>query len=143
MLLPILSLLPFIDRNFDEKFAVLKAGPHYGQGPGRGYNTMKLALEDGAVIMSWGYVLLPSFLFSMKRNPRCEKRTRFTMMFPTDWVDNRSFPPPALSSTKSSTSSASVSRCTLLHLCTDGRPTILSSNILSNASTAGRGSVRR
>lgn len=58
ILLPILSLLPFIDRNFDEKFAVLKAGPHYGKGPGRGYNTMKIALEDGAVIMSWGYVFL-------------------------------------------------------------------------------------
>ncbi len=63
VLLPILSLLPFIDRNFDEKFAVLKAGPHYGKGPERGYNTMKLALEDGAVIMSWGYVLSPSFSF--------------------------------------------------------------------------------
>ena len=54
ILLPILSLLPFIDRNFDEKFAVLKAGPRYGEGSARGYNTMKLALEDGAVIMSWG-----------------------------------------------------------------------------------------
>ena len=59
ILLPILSLLPFIDRNFDEKFAVLKAGPHYGKGAGRGYNTMKMALEDGAVIMSWGYVFSP------------------------------------------------------------------------------------
>ena len=35
---------------------MLKAGPHYGKGVERGYNTMKLALEDGAVIMSWGYV---------------------------------------------------------------------------------------
>ena len=63
ILLPILSLLPFIDRNFDEKFAVLKAGPHYGKGSGRGYNTMKLALEDGAVIMSWGYVFFSHLFF--------------------------------------------------------------------------------
>ena len=56
MLLAVLSLLPFIDRNFEEKFAVLKAGPHYGEGEGRGYNTMKAALEDGAVVMAWGLV---------------------------------------------------------------------------------------
>ena len=55
VLLPVLSLLPFIDRNFEEKFAVLKAGPGYGRGAGRGYNTMKAALEDGAVVMAWGY----------------------------------------------------------------------------------------
>lgn len=50
--MPILALLPFIDRNFDEKFAVLRRGPHYKQY--HGYNTMKLALEDGAVVMSYG-----------------------------------------------------------------------------------------
>lgn len=54
ILLPVLALLPFIDRNFEEKFAVLKAGPRYGEGGGRGYNTVKLALEDGAVVMAWG-----------------------------------------------------------------------------------------
>ena len=57
LLLPLLSLLPFIDRNFEEKFAVLKAGPRYGEGARRGYNTMKAALEDGAVVMAWGYVI--------------------------------------------------------------------------------------
>lgn len=45
ILLPILSLLPFIDRNFDEKFAVLKAGPHYGKGPSRGYKYVFLGLN--------------------------------------------------------------------------------------------------
>ena len=35
---------------------MLRAGPRYGKGAGRGYNTIKLALEDGAVVMSWGYV---------------------------------------------------------------------------------------
>lgn len=53
IVLPILSLLPFIDRNFDEKFAVLKKGPRYGES-GQGYTTMKLALEDGAVVMAYG-----------------------------------------------------------------------------------------
>jgi len=52
ILLPILSLLPFIKRNFNEWFAVLKAGRHMG----RGYNTMQQALDDGAVIMAYGYV---------------------------------------------------------------------------------------
>lgn len=76
ILLPILSLLPFIDRNFEEKFAVLKAGPGYGVGEGRGYNTMKMALEDGAVVMSWGYVLPPA-LFSIKRMRCCWSETTF------------------------------------------------------------------
>ena len=53
ILLPVLSLLPFIDRNFNEKFAVLRGGTHYHKNVG--YNTMKQALEDGAVIMSYGY----------------------------------------------------------------------------------------
>ena len=57
IVLPILSLLPFINRNFDEWFAVLKPGRHYGVGKGRGYNTLKQALEDGAVVMAYGYVL--------------------------------------------------------------------------------------
>lgn len=58
IVLPILSLLPFIDRNFDEKFAVLKKGPRYGDS-GQGYTTIKLALEDGAVVMGYGYVVFP------------------------------------------------------------------------------------
>ena len=54
ILLPILSLLPFIDRNFDEKFAVLKAGPHYGKGPGRGYKYVFSSLETclGSFLLS-------------------------------------------------------------------------------------------
>ena len=49
--MPILALLPFIDRNFDEKFAVLRRGPGYKE---EGYTTVKMALDDGAVIMSYG-----------------------------------------------------------------------------------------
>lgn len=56
ILLPILSLLPFIKRNFDEWFAVLSPGRTYGVGKHRGYNTLQQALEDGAVVMAYGYV---------------------------------------------------------------------------------------
>jgi large conductance mechanosensitive channel len=50
LLLPIISLLPFINKNFEEKFAVLRKGPQYDAG----YNTLKQALEDGAVVMAYG-----------------------------------------------------------------------------------------
>ncbi|KAL8960440.1 MAG: hypothetical protein Q9193_002860 [Seirophora villosa] len=48
---PIISLLPFFDRNLEEKFAVLRQGPEY---EARGYNTLKQALDDGAVVMAYG-----------------------------------------------------------------------------------------
>jgi large conductance mechanosensitive channel len=51
ILLPPLSLLPFINRNMDEKFAVLRSGPLHERG---GYNTTQQALDDGAVIMAYG-----------------------------------------------------------------------------------------
>lgn len=50
LLLPIISLLPFINKNFEEKFAVLRKGRHYDAG----YNTLKQALDDGAVVMAYG-----------------------------------------------------------------------------------------
>ncbi len=53
ILLPPISLIPFIDRNLDEKFAVLRGGAHHKQG----YNTLKQASEDGAVVMAYGFVL--------------------------------------------------------------------------------------
>ncbi|KAL9607927.1 MAG: hypothetical protein Q9167_007207 [Letrouitia subvulpina] len=52
ILLPPISLLPFFNRNLDEKFAVLKRGPHFGTS--HGYNTAKQALDDGAIIMVYG-----------------------------------------------------------------------------------------
>ncbi|QSZ34142.1 hypothetical protein DSL72_005730 [Monilinia vaccinii-corymbosi] len=87
VLLPPLSLLPFLNKNLDEKFAVLRPGPHYdgtlhnhtvvgggvgegleGNGTvissmgieflyGAGYNTLKQALEDGAIVLAWGSFL--------------------------------------------------------------------------------------
>ncbi|MCJ1456225.1 hypothetical protein MMC28_006585 [Mycoblastus sanguinarius] len=61
ILLPVLSLLPFINRNFEEKFAVLRGGEHYSEG--RRYNTIKMALDDGAVIMAYGTFLNKLFNF--------------------------------------------------------------------------------
>ena len=62
ILLPILSLLPFIKRNFEEWFAVLRPGPAYGSGGGRGYQTVQQALDDGAVVMAYGCVFSYFFL---------------------------------------------------------------------------------
>jgi large conductance mechanosensitive channel len=44
----------------DEKFAVLRRGPHYVRG--RGYNTLQQAVDDGAVVMAYGYVFSLSWL---------------------------------------------------------------------------------
>jgi large conductance mechanosensitive channel len=52
ILLPPLSLLPFINRNMEEKFAILRKGPNYDKE--HEYNTMQQALDDGAVIMAYG-----------------------------------------------------------------------------------------
>lgn len=59
ILLPPISLLPFMQKNLDEKFAILRPGHHYNESQKHGgYNTMDQALSDGAVIMAYGYVLL-------------------------------------------------------------------------------------
>ncbi|KAK0510234.1 hypothetical protein JMJ35_007628 [Cladonia borealis] len=60
IVMPVLALLPFIDRNFDEKFAVLRRGSGYKEG---GYTTVKMALEDGAVVMSYGTFINKVFNF--------------------------------------------------------------------------------
>ncbi|KAF8885169.1 hypothetical protein BD779DRAFT_1442686 [Infundibulicybe gibba] len=52
ILLPPLSLLPFMSRNLEEKFIILRGGPHYS--PPRGYNTRAQALADGAVTLAYG-----------------------------------------------------------------------------------------
>ena len=54
ILLPPISLLPFINKNLDERFTVLR----HGDRPARydHYETRKQAQDDGAVIMAWGYV---------------------------------------------------------------------------------------
>ncbi|MCJ1412010.1 hypothetical protein MMC19_006102 [Ptychographa xylographoides] len=52
ILLPPISLIPFINKNLEEKFAVLRRGAHYSKGSG--YNTLKQAIDDGAVVMAYG-----------------------------------------------------------------------------------------
>ncbi|KAL8715079.1 MAG: hypothetical protein Q9220_001036 [cf. Caloplaca sp. 1 TL-2023] len=55
IILPPISLLPFFSRNLDEKFAVLRQGQEHQRNE---YNTLKQALDDGAVVMAYGYVIL-------------------------------------------------------------------------------------
>ncbi|KAK7755199.1 hypothetical protein SLS62_002704 [Diatrype stigma] len=52
ILLPPISVILPLNRNLDEKFAVLKAGPSYGETGG--YTTLAQAIDDGAVVMAYG-----------------------------------------------------------------------------------------
>ena len=52
VVLPPLSVLLPMHKNLQEKFAVLKPGPNYGAEDG--YNTLKRAQDDGAVVMAYG-----------------------------------------------------------------------------------------
>ncbi|KAF2264214.1 putative ion channel [Lojkania enalia] len=54
IILPLISLLPFLSRNLDEKFAILKHGPNYNGTISNGYNTKEQALSDGAVVFAYG-----------------------------------------------------------------------------------------
>lgn len=60
VLLPPISLLPFMARNLEEKFWVLRRGPHFEKQ--LGYNTRKQAIEDGAVILTYGCVFINRIL---------------------------------------------------------------------------------
>ncbi|KAF7309873.1 hypothetical protein MIND_00359500 [Mycena indigotica] len=50
VLLPPISLLPFLGRNLPAKFSVLRAG----RTPHAIYNTLEQAAADGAVTLAWG-----------------------------------------------------------------------------------------
>jgi large conductance mechanosensitive channel len=52
IILPIISLLPFIDKNLVEKFAVLRGGRQKVP-----YNTIQQALDDGAIVWAYGSFL--------------------------------------------------------------------------------------
>jgi large conductance mechanosensitive channel len=54
ILMPPISVILPLNKNIEEKFAVLKTGPNYNES--RGYNTLHQAQDDGAVIMSYGFV---------------------------------------------------------------------------------------
>ncbi|KAF7365046.1 Ion channel [Mycena venus] len=57
ILLPFLSLLPFIDRNMASKFAVLRNGPNPP------YNTVQQADNDGAITLNYGSFIDAVFNF--------------------------------------------------------------------------------
>ncbi|KEY65054.1 hypothetical protein S7711_08444 [Stachybotrys chartarum IBT 7711] len=52
VLMPPLSIIFPINRNIEEKFAVLRRGPNYDETTG--YNTLHQAQDDGAVVMAYG-----------------------------------------------------------------------------------------
>lgn len=53
VLLPVVSLLPFLNHNFHDMFAVPKGGAHQKEG----YNTIEQALSDGALVLAYGTFL--------------------------------------------------------------------------------------
>ncbi|KXJ95621.1 large-conductance mechanosensitive channel [Microdochium bolleyi] len=55
ILLPPISVIFPLDRNMQEKFAVLKQGPRYEETGG--YTTIEQAVTDGAVILAYGKFL--------------------------------------------------------------------------------------
>jgi large conductance mechanosensitive channel len=61
--LPVVSLLPFLNRNMEEKFAILSRGPNYVRG--EGYNTIKQARDDGALVLAYGCVFQYFLYFSI------------------------------------------------------------------------------
>jgi large conductance mechanosensitive channel len=50
IILPLVSLIPGLDRNIEQKFLVLRPGDSHT----RDYNTIDQALSDGAIIWAWG-----------------------------------------------------------------------------------------
>jgi large conductance mechanosensitive channel len=52
VLMPPISVLLPLNRNMEEKFAVLQKGPNYNKTTG--YNTLHQAQEDGAVVLAYG-----------------------------------------------------------------------------------------
>jgi len=52
IVLPPISVLFPLNKNLDEKFAVLKRGRNYDAE--HGYNTLQQAQDDGAVVMAYG-----------------------------------------------------------------------------------------
>lgn len=55
IILPVISLLPMMSKRLDEKFIVLRRGPHYTKP--NGYNTRQQGIADGAVLWTYGAFL--------------------------------------------------------------------------------------
>jgi large conductance mechanosensitive channel len=52
VLMPPISILLPLNRNMEEKFAVLQKGPNFNKTTG--YNTLHQAQDDGAVVLAYG-----------------------------------------------------------------------------------------
>ncbi|PNY25031.1 Uncharacterized protein TCAP_05031 [Tolypocladium capitatum] len=63
ILMPPLSILLPLNKNIEEKFAVLRHGPRYNATTG--YNTLHQAQEDGAVVMAYGSFIYQVVSFVM------------------------------------------------------------------------------
>ncbi|ODA76269.1 hypothetical protein RJ55_08114 [Drechmeria coniospora] len=63
ILMPPISIILPVNRNIEEKFAVLRRGPSYNATTG--YNTLHQALEDGAVVMAYGSFIYQVVSFVM------------------------------------------------------------------------------
>lgn len=50
--MPPISVIFPLNRNMEEKFAVLKGGPHYNHD--NKYTTLERAKDDGAVVLAYG-----------------------------------------------------------------------------------------
>ncbi|ETS83289.1 hypothetical protein PFICI_05165 [Pestalotiopsis fici W106-1] len=61
IILPPLSVILPLNRNLDEKFAVLQRGPSYDELDG--YTTLAQAQEDGAVVLAYGVFVNKVFEF--------------------------------------------------------------------------------
>jgi len=63
ILMPPISVILPLKRNIEEKFAVLRTGNNYNETTG--YNTLKQAQEDGAVVMAYGSFIYQVVSFVM------------------------------------------------------------------------------
>jgi large conductance mechanosensitive channel len=67
ILLPPLSVLLPLNKNLEEKFAVLRPG----SSGGAPYNTLKQAQDDGAVVMAYGWVIFYLVFFFLSCDVVC------------------------------------------------------------------------
>ena len=65
IILPVISLLPFLSRTLDTKFAILQPGPNYNATISNGYNTPTQAVDDGAVVLAYGHFIDKIVRFAM------------------------------------------------------------------------------
>ncbi|KAH6895383.1 large-conductance mechanosensitive channel [Thelonectria olida] len=63
LLMPPISIILPLNKNIEEKFAVLQPGPNFNKSTG--YNTLHQAQDDGAVVLSYGIFINQTIQFFM------------------------------------------------------------------------------